>query len=252
MKLCALLFSLLLGFSQADLIPGWNLSRTMELKGATHHVQGIDFDAHTLWVTSVDRERRKGFLQKFSMDSGALLQTMEVQEDERYHPGGVAADGNSLWLPVAEYRAHSSSVIQRRDRNTLKLMFQFPVSDHIGCVAVTPEYLIGGNWDSETFYLWDHTGKLIRTIPSGTRNAYQDLKFEPPYLVASGRLADGTGAIDWLSLPSFALSQRTTAGKTDREASLTREGMAIRKDQLLLLPEDEPSRLFVFRRALSR
>jgi Family of unknown function (DUF6454) len=253
MKLYALpLFSLFFVFAESDLIPGWNLSRTLELKGATHHVQGIDFDAHTLWVTSVDRDRRKGFLQKFSMGSGALLQTIEIQEDERYHPGGVAADGNSLWLPVAEYRAHSSSVIQRRDKNTLKLTFQFPVADHIGCVAVTPEYLIGGNWDSEIFYLWDHAGKLIRTIPSGTKNAYQDLKFEPPYLVASGLLADGTGAIDWLSLPSFALSRRATAGKTDRQAPLTREGMAIHQDQLLLLPEDEPSRLFVFRSRLSR
>ena len=248
-QVCALLlFPLLFGFSESDLIPGWKLSRTLELKGPTYHVEGIDFDGHTLWVTSVDNERRKGFLQTFSMESGGILQSIEIQDSERYHPGGIAADGNSLWIPVAEYRAYSSSVIQQRDKNTLKLTFQFTVADHIGCVAVTPEYLIGGNWDSRMFYLWDHGGKLIRKISSSTRNAYQDLKFDPPYVVASGLLADRTGAIDWLSLPSLALSRRTRAGKTDRQVPLTREGMAIHHGQLLLLPEDEPSRLFIFRR----
>src|SRR5215831_3225137 len=113
---CALLlFPLFFEFVAPDLIPGWNFSRTLELKGPTHHVQGIDFDAHTLWVTSVDRERREGFLQTFSIDSGEIVQTVELQENERYHPGGIAVDANSLWVPVAEYRPHSSSVIQQRD-----------------------------------------------------------------------------------------------------------------------------------------
>jgi len=131
--------------SNLNLIPGWNLSRTIELKGATHHVQGVEFDARSAWISSVDSEARKGYLQRFSFDSGMVLQTVEVQDRERFHPGGIAGDGGSLWIPVAEYRPHSTSVIQKRDKKTLKVTFQFQVSDHIGCLAATPDYLIGGN-----------------------------------------------------------------------------------------------------------
>jgi WD40 repeat protein len=242
-------FSLpLLGIFQSGPLPGWSLRRTLDLKGSTHHVQGIDFEGHTAWITSVDREEQKGFLQTYSIDSGELSRTIEIQDNERYHPGGIASDHSSLWIPVAEYRAHSSSVIQRRDKKTLKVIFQFPVDDHIGCVALTPDYLIGGNWDSRDFYIWDHAGKLIRKVPNKTDNAYQDIKYDSPYLVASGLFADRSGAIDWLSFPSFDLFRRLPAGRTDRQIPLTREGLAIHQDQLVLLPEDEPSRLFFFQK----
>jgi WD40 repeat protein len=242
------LFLSLFSSSQSNSVPGWRLARIIALKGPTHHVQGIDFDADTAWVSSVDSQSRKGFLQTFSFDSGALLQTVEVQDGDRFHPGGIAADGNSLWMPVAEYRANSTSIIQKRDKKTLKVTFQFPVADHIGCIAVTPKYLVGGNWDSRDFYLWDYSGKLMQKIPSSTNTAYQDMKFDPPYLVASGPQGDGTSAIDWLELPSLHLIKRVTAGSTDRQVLLSREGMAIHKSQLVFLPEDDPSRLIVFQR----
>ncbi len=243
------LVPLFVGCYPSDLVQGWNLIRTLDLKWPTHHVQGIDFDARTIWVTSVDSERRKGYLQTFSIDSGRMLETVELQDGDRFHPGGISAGEGSLWIPVAEYRSHSSSVIQKRDQKTLQITFQFPVDDHIGCVAVTPEYLIGGNWDSREFYIWDHAGKMVRKIPNKTDNAYQDLKFDSSYLVASGMLTGHTGAIDWLILPSLDLSRRVRAGYTDQQMPLTREGMAIHQDQLLLLPEDEPSRVFFFRRS---
>jgi hypothetical protein len=44
----------------------WKLLRTVDLKGSTNHVQGIDFDANVLWVTSVDSTNRKGYLREFS------------------------------------------------------------------------------------------------------------------------------------------------------------------------------------------
>src|SRR6185369_14676899 len=48
---------LLLWIALAD----FPLVRTLELKGTTHHVQGIDFDDSRLWVTSVDRTAKKGY-----------------------------------------------------------------------------------------------------------------------------------------------------------------------------------------------
>jgi hypothetical protein len=224
----------------------WTLARVLALKGPTNHVQGIDFDSRLAWVTSVDSANHKGYLQEFSLGFGDMMRSVEIQDGERFHPGGIAAEGEFLWVPVAEYRANSTSVIQKRSKGTLGLEISFGVPDHIGCIAVTPEYLIGGNWDSRDFYVWDHTGKLLHKVTSTTQNAYQDMKFEAGLLVGSGLLADRSGAIDWIELPSFRLVRRVKVGKTDREAPFTREGMAIRGPQLLLLPEDGPSRLFLF------
>jgi hypothetical protein len=221
--------------------------RVLNLKGTTYHVQGIDTDGKRLWVTSVDTRNRKGYLYEFSVTTGESLRSIEIQDNERFHPGGVAAEGNSLWFPVAEYRANSTSIIERRNKRTLRLEFQFSVPDHIGCIAVTPELLIGGNWDSRDFYIWNHRGELVRKVASSTGNAYQDLKFRSDYVVASGLLADHSGAIDWLEPASLQLVHRLRVGSTDRGASYTREGMTIYRDRLFVLPEDGPSRLFVFR-----
>jgi len=220
--------------------------RVLALKARTAHVQGIDTDGVHLWVTSVERATRKGFLQEFAVSDGSLQRTVELQDGDRYHPGGIAAAENSIWIPVAEYRKESSAVIQRRNQRTLALEFQFPVGDHIGCLAVTPQFLIGGNWDSRDFYVWDHQGKLVRKAPSTTANGYQDLKHRDGQLVASGLLQGGQAAIDWLDVSSLKLIRRLPLSNTDRSAPLTREGMTLFEHRLWLLPEDGDSRLFIF------
>src|ERR1043166_2091361 len=135
--------------------------KVIALQGKTAHVQGIDTDGVHLWVTSVDRATRKGYLQEFAVADGRMERSIEIQDGDRFHPGGIAADANSIWIPVAEYRAASTAVVQRRSKRTLALESQFAVDDHIGCIAVTPEFVIGGNWDSRDFYVWDRQGKLI-------------------------------------------------------------------------------------------
>jgi hypothetical protein len=229
--------------SLADL----ELVKVLELKGALYHVQGVDLDSRRVWATSVDSANRKGYLHEFSLATGALLRVRELHDGDRFHAGGIATDLSSIWIPVAEYRRNSTAVIQQRSKRTFDLEFQFEVPDHIGCIAVTPEFLIGGNWDSREFYVWNHRGKLIRKVPSSTGNAYQDMKLYEGQLVASGVLPDGAGAVDWLDLRSLRLLRRLGAGVTDRGVLFTREGMAIREDRLLLLPEDGPSRLFIFK-----
>lgn len=220
--------------------------KVLSLQAKTAHVQGIDIDGTHLWVTSVERASRKGFLQEFAVADGRLERSIEIQDGDRFHPGGIAADADSIWVPVAEYRAKSSAVIQRRSKRTLGLLSQFPVDDHIGCIAVTPEFLIGGNWDSRDFYLWDHQGKLIRKVSNASENAYQDIKFRDGQVVASGLLAGRRAAIDWLDLLSLRLTHRLPLGATDRSEPLTREGMTIFENRIWLLPEDGESRLFIF------
>ena len=224
--------------------------RVLALEGQTHHVQGIDTDGDRLWVTAVDRPTAKGFLYEYSMKDGKRLRSLELQDGERYHPGGIATDATSIWIPIAEYKAHSSAVIQRRNKKTLDVEFQFTVPDHIGCIAVTPDLIIGGNWDSREFYVWNHEGLLLRKIESETNNSYQDLKYSNGRIAGSGTLADRQGAVDWMDLASLRLVDRTLVGEVSKGTSLAREGMAVRGEQLLFLPEDDASRLFIFRSAV--
>jgi hypothetical protein len=218
----------------------------VELQADCHHVQGIDVAGDVLLVSSVERTARKGYLHRFALPSGKLLTRVEVQDGERYHPGGIALDGETIWVPVAEYRRASTSVIEQRDAASLRLLRRFPVDDHIGCLAVTPQGLIGGNWDSREVYFWDRAGKLVEKKANPSGNAFQDLKHHGGMLVGAGHLADGAGAVDWLTLPGLELHRRLPFGKTDRGVSYTHEGMAIRNGRLYLLPEDGRSRLFVF------
>jgi hypothetical protein len=221
--------------------------RTVELRGATHHVQGIDSDGSKLWVTSVERETRKGYLMEFALPGGDLLRSTDLAKGDRFHPGGLSRDGDSLWIPVAEYRRESSATIQKRSIRTLETESEFETRDHIGCIAVVPEGIVGANWDSRDFYVWDRQGKLLRKVANPTPNAYQDIKFVDGKLVGAGLLPGRKGALDWLEWPSLKLIRRIGAGATSRGVPYTNEGMALRGDRLLLLPEDGPSRLFEFR-----
>jgi len=223
------------------------LLRVIELKGKTYHVQGIEADDAHLWVTSVDRSTQSGYLQEFSLPDGALIREVKVEDGARYHAGGVSGAGGSLWIPVAEYKPNSTSVIQKRSKRTLAIEKQFAVQDHIGCVAVSGDTVIGGNWDSRDLYFWNTDGALLRKVPNPTQTSFQDMKAAGEMLVGSGGFPGGAGAIEWIDLATLKSVKRITVGKTDRGASFTREGMLIRGYELMLLPEDGPSRLFVFR-----
>ena len=200
---------------------------------------GIEVDGDRLWVTWVDRKNKTGHLGEFELSSGKLLRSVPIHKGERYHPGGMTADGESLWMPVAEYKPNSSASIQRRNKKTLELEAEFEATDHIGCIAVANGRVYGGNWDSRQIYIWDRTGHLLekRDNPSGT--SFQDLKVIGGQLIGGGIRPDG-GAHD------LRLVRRVRAGKTNRGVLLTQEGMVISGDRLYLLPEDSPSRLFVF------
>ena len=89
------------GASPPTSLSSLRLLRLLELKGTVYHVQGIDTDGTRLWVTSVDTANRKGYLHEFSVMTGDFLRVTEIQDGERFHPGGMASDGTSLWIPIA-------------------------------------------------------------------------------------------------------------------------------------------------------
>ena len=220
---------------------------TIALQGPLHHVQGIDVEDESLWVSAVDKEQKKGFLFRMNRHTGQIVNKVEVQTGERYHPGGLTLDGENLWLPVAEYRRSSTTVIQLRDKRTLRLLRQFEVADHIGCVAASSNRLYGGNWDTLQIYEWDKSGKQISRRPNLTGTRYQDLKMIDDRLIGGGLRAKGQGAIDYLNPKSLDLLRRIEVQTTDRGTVFTNEGMTLRAGRYYLLPEDDPSRLFVLR-----
>lgn len=220
--------------------------RTLDLQAPMDHVQGIDISGGRLWVSWVDRAKRSGHLSEFDLESGRLLRTTVVSHGARYHPGGIAADGDSVWVPVAEYRPDGTTRIQQRRISDLKVERQFEVPDHIGCIAVAGNRLYGGNWDARTIYTWDLEGRQIAAQKNPGGTAYQDLKYACGNLVGAGLRGRSSGAIDWLRPGDLSLLRRLRAGKTSRGVTYTHEGMAIAGGKLYLLPEDSPSRLFVF------
>lgn len=232
--------------ASAEDLASWGSPRILPVAATLHHVQGIDVDGTSLWITSVDRAARKGWIHLVDLRTGDLVREAEIQEGERFHPGGISVDTDSVWIPVAEYHRAGKTAVQQRDRRTLALLSRFEVADHIGCVAASRDALYGGNWDSLRIYTWDRSGRELARKDSPTGTAYQDLKFLRGKLVASGNRDRESGAIDWLDPVTLALERRITAGKTDRGVRFTNEGMTIRSGKLYLLPEDGPSRLFVW------
>jgi beta-lactamase class D len=220
--------------------------RVVELKAAMDHVQGIEVEGTRAWVTWVDRKKQTGHLGEFDLTTGRMVRSVDVHKGARFHPSGLSGDGESLWLAIAEYKPGSSASVQRWSKRNLKLESEWEIADHIGAVAVNGHRVYGANWDAREIYIWDRAGKLIerRDNTAGTR--YQDVKFAAGQLVASG-LRGGEGAIDWLDPSDFRLVRRIRTGKTNRAVVYTHEGMAISGDRLYLMPEDAPTRVFVFR-----
>ena len=227
-------------------IDGTSLKDARDLNGRVYHVQGLDLDSEHIWITSVDAPNRKGYLHQFSRATAKFEREIEVTDGPRFHPGGFSIHGDSIWVPVAEYKAHSTAVLEEIDKHTLAIKRKIAVADHVGCVAVSQDNLIAGNWGSRQLYILDFDGKQLRIVDNAESNQYQDMKFVDGMLVASGTFDHSNGAIDWLEWPSMKLVRRLRSGMTDRGVPYTAEAMALAGRDLYLVPEDGPSRLFHF------
>jgi hypothetical protein len=199
------------------------------------------------------------------------------------HPGGMQSDGTRLWIPVAESNRNGRAMVRAflladlEAGRPLKPVFEFPVSGHIGSVAVSTEHglLFGANWDTEKVYVWDLKGQLQRTLMgdelearglgvvagSGGRAgvAVQDWKVVGDRLYASGlfgshKLAGVSPAsrLCWFEHflePDF---QRRTVTLPRRDRiELAREAMAVSGGSIYFLPEDLGASNRLFRVSLA-
>ncbi len=94
-----------------------------------------------------------GHLYKMTLD-GELVAEITLGEGDIYHPGGIDFDGEALWVPVAEYRPNSSSIVYRVDPDTMEAVEVFRRADHIGGILHDPENgtLHGVSWGSRRLY----------------------------------------------------------------------------------------------------
>jgi hypothetical protein len=195
----------------------WTLTRRIRLAFPTYHPQGFARAGDRLFLSSVevieapvrypepvdgyDRTPGKGRGHLFVLDlDGNLLRDIVLGEGDMYHPGGIDADGRSLWVPVAEYRPNSHATIYRIDLRTLAVHKAFQVDDHIGGIVPDPVTgrLYGVSWGSRTFYSWTPSGRQLDRLPNTSHFVdYQDCAYaERRMMLCTGvtEYATATGA----------------------------------------------------------
>jgi uncharacterized protein DUF6454 len=185
----------------------WNLVASVPIAFRTYHPQGLVKIGDTLFVSSVevtvptrplaqpargyDRDAGEGVGHLFKLDiKGNRIADLRLGEGTAYHPGGIDYDGTHIWVPVAEYRPNSRSIVYRVDPQTMKATEVFRFADHIGAIVhnTDDKTLNGVSWGSRRFYRWTlgSDGKVTDadTPPEklGTLNTshyvdYQDCKY---------------------------------------------------------------------------
>jgi hypothetical protein len=185
----------------------WKQVAAIPIGFPTYHPQGMVKIGDTMFVSSVevtvptrrfaqpaggyDRDTGEGVghLFKFTMQ-GQLVAGVKLGEGTIYHPGGIDYDGKNIWVPVAEYRPNSRSIVYRVDPATMTPAEVFRFPDHIGGVVRNTDdnTLHGVGWGSRRFYRWtlgadgrvtnaDAPPATLRTLNSSHYVDYQDCKY---------------------------------------------------------------------------
>ena len=185
----------------------WTLVESVRLGFKTHHPQGLVKIGDEFYLSSVeittrtkayaqpvggfDRDTGEGIGHLFKFDkAGNLLADLVLGEGPIYHPGGIDYDARHIWVPVAEYRPNSRSILYRVDPGTMKAREVLRFADHIGAVVHNTDErtLHGVSWGSRRFYRWrlDTEGivtgpvlpiEQLRTLNPSHYLDYQDCKY---------------------------------------------------------------------------
>jgi hypothetical protein len=223
-----------------------DLQESWPIDHATHHVQGLCVTADTFFISSVERATKSGFVYRVDRKTLRVEKEERIAIGDQYHPGGMQLAGGRLWVPLAEYRAKSTSTILALDPATLKTVTSFALDDHIGALAASGRgELLAGNWDCRVIYRLDEKGKVLDKVDSPTGVAYQDFELHDRLLWAAGRLKEDkrlVPVVDVIDTSNWKLQQRYTlrgelrSGGTD----FCREGFCKFGDDLYVMPEDGP------------
>ena len=185
----------------------WKPITSVPIGFVTHHPQGMVKIGDTFYVSSVevttptrrlsqpaggyDRDAGAGVGHLFKIDrAGKLLADLRLGEQAIYHPGGIDYDGRNLWVPVAEYRPNSRSIVYRVDPESMQATEVLRFGDHIGAIVHNTDdrTLHGVSWGSRRFYRWTlgTNGRVanaralpgkLRTLNASHYLDYQDCKY---------------------------------------------------------------------------
>jgi hypothetical protein len=263
----------------------------IEGQPAKAHIQGLELAGGKYYMTARRDDLRPRRALLLRTDAAATnwdvwdITPVDAQGTltDLDHPGGMQSDGTRLWIPLAESKRNSRAIVRAFlladlvAGRPLKPVFEFPVSDHIGAVAVSTEHglLFGANWDTERVYVWDLNCSLQRTLtgdelearglgvvagPGGRAGvAVQDWKVVGDRLYASGlfrspKLATASPAsrVCWFERFLGRDLHRQTVTLPRRDGiELAREAMAVSGGSVYLLPEDLGASNRLFRVALA-
>src|SRR3954470_7853449 len=76
----------------------WTRTAAIPVLFDTFHPQVMVRIGDTFIVSSVDKQKGEGHLFKIGAD-GRLITDLRLDDDERYHPGGIDYDGKDIWVP---------------------------------------------------------------------------------------------------------------------------------------------------------
>lgn len=183
----------------------WKLVERHPLSFPTFHPQGLAFVDGRAFVSSVEitEEPREalnpadgstgaGIGHLFMIHEGRLIRDVRLGEGPIYHPGGIDFDGENLWVSVAEYRAHSRSIVVSVDPITLAIRERFRVTDHIGWVVrdAVRDVIYGGSWGSRRLYTWTPAGLEVDSWENPSSFVdYQDCQYVSPGVVLCSGIA---------------------------------------------------------------
>lgn len=235
----------------------WRLVGKIHPKFNTYHTQGMVKIGNRFYLSAVETQKDdQGVGHFFEIDEdGNLLRQTVLGEGKIFHPGGIDYDGNFIWVPVAEYKPRSQSIIYRIDPKSLKAEEMFRVSDHIGAIVFNRDVqsVVGMNWDARAFYEWSPAGKLIRKVLNDvTEFSYQDCKYlHGPAMLCSGTRANANGGLALVDLLDFDLIQDIQhIPRTSKKILMTRNPMAIEmagdKIRYYFMPEDRDGDMYIF------
>ena len=268
----------------------WSQVDVVSVGFDAHHPQGMTKVGDSFFMSSVETtvepekygEIRDGYdrspgegvghLFKFGAD-GELIDEITLGEDTIYHPGGIAYDGRYIWVPVAEYRPDSSSIIYRVDPESLEATEVFRFPDHVGGLVPDPDAsgLHGVSWGSRRLYRWilddssevtdaDRPPEELFTFNKEYYVDYQDCEYvESGMMLCSGVAAYqppnapefNLGGIDLIDLQTNALLHQVPVPLwTEEGLTMTQNPFFVEERgsglRFYFVPEDNDARLFVY------
>ena len=265
----------------------WQLVSEIDIAFDTYHPQGFALVGDYLFISSVeiiertsrfaepvnglDRTPGKGVGHVFKTDrQGNLIAQIEIGEEDIYHPGGIDFDGTHLWVPVAEYRPDSRSIIYSVHPDSLIPIERFQVQDHIGGIIAdtTNQTLHAVSWGSRRYYSWPSDYKplnqenpLVGSLNPSHYIDYQDCQYTGNHTAIctglSGYQQPATqtrfalGGIELIDLflqrpiyqVPFPFWTENGLPMTQNPVVLELQGSVLR---LYAMPEDNKSRLFIY------